>query len=343
MSELLNPEPQQKKKGLGRGLGSLLSGGESSAPAATSPSIPVSVKVDPALEKKENTLMTTQPASQMHTQVSSQTVANPVDSSLRIWNVAIDRLQAGKYQPRKEFDKEALNELAQSIKQNGILQPIVARRDQSGRLEIIAGERRFRAAQLAGMHEVPVILKEYSDKETLELALIENIQRADLNPIEEAAAYSRLIEEFALTQQQVAERVGKDRATVANALRVLSLPVDIKEMIIQKTLSIGHAKVLLSLSEDQDKSRWAKKAISEKFTVRQLEKAIAKVKDDETAELKPDDQLKAKLVLQLAEDLQKHMGRKVTIDYAQSKGKISLYFYSDEELNEIADRLKQNV
>ena len=195
------------------------------------------------------------------------------------------------------------------------------------------------------MHEVPVILRNFNDKEALELAIVENVQREDLNPIEEAEGYSRLITEFKLSQQQVAEKVGKDRATVANAVRLLSLPVEVKEMISANELSVGHAKVLLGLPEPKKQIEFAKKVINEKIAVRKLEKMVqAVVKGaDETEEAVSgfDSNVTQRLISGLSEELQKMLGTKVTIDYSNSKGKISIHFYSDDELTNLVDRLKE--
>ncbi|MEK2647296.1 ParB/RepB/Spo0J family partition protein [Bdellovibrio sp. BCCA] len=328
-------ESSNKKKGLGRGLGSLLGG-----PAPTE--IPTKAPSQAATNNNVNT------ASAPTVSASSQQatpVAPPVDPESKIWKVGIDKLSPGQYQPRRQFDKEPLQELAQSIKENGILQPIVARRTTSGKLEIVAGERRWRAAQLAGLHEVPVILKSYDDKQALELAIVENIQREDLNPIEEAEGYSRLISEFKLSQQQVAEKVGKDRATVANAVRLLSLPNEIKEMISGNELSVGHAKVLLALPEPKKQIEFAKKVINEKIAVRKLEKMVQAVvkghedKEEEAAGF--DSNVTQRLISGLSDELQKMLGTKVNIDYSNSKGKISIHFYSDDELTNLVDRLKE--
>ncbi|AHI07371.1 chromosome partitioning protein [Bdellovibrio bacteriovorus W] len=321
----LQPESSNKKKGLGRGLGSLLGG-----PAPTEIQVP-----------KSSTTPTQAPIAP----VAPPVQAAPVDPESKIWKVAIDKLSPGEFQPRRTFEKESLQELAQSIKENGILQPIVARRISTGKLEIVAGERRWRASQLAGLHEVPVILRSFSDKEALELAIVENIQRADLNPIEEAEGYQRLITEFKLSQQQVAEKVGKDRATVANAVRLLSLTPEIRNMISSAQLSVGHAKVLLSVQEPKKQLELAKRVISEKLAVRKLEKMIqaeAKGKSEE-ASVKADfdSSVTQRLINGLSEELQKMLGTKVNIDYANSKGKISIHFYSDDELTNIVDRLKE--
>ncbi|MBV2168998.1 MAG: ParB/RepB/Spo0J family partition protein [Bdellovibrio sp.] len=322
-------ESSNKKKGLGRGLGSLLGG---PAPAETP-----APKATPAVAAEINTNQ------KPSIPVTSQQ-ATPVDPESKIWKVAIDKLSPGQYQPRRQFDKEPLQELAQSIKENGILQPIVARRTTSGKLEIVAGERRWRASQLAGLHEVPVILRNFNDKEALELAIVENIQREDLNPIEEAEGYSRLISEFKLSQQQVAEKVGRDRATVANAVRLLSLPEEIKTMISGNDLSVGHAKVLLSLQDSKKQIEFAKKVVNEKIAVRKLEKMVqAAVKglDEKEEAVSFDSNVTQRLIAGLSDELQKMLGTKVSIDYSNSKGKISIHFYSDDELTNLVDRLKE--
>lgn len=340
-------ESSNKKKGLGRGLASLLGGpaptdmpGVKPAGSATAPA-GASVLDTPAPVAKAQSNAT---ASSTTTTQPVAPVAPPVDPENRIWKVAVDKLSPGEFQPRRTFEKEPLQELSQSIKENGILQPIVARRTTSGKLEIIAGERRWRAAQMAGLHEVPVILKSYNDKEALELAIVENIQREDLNPLEEAEGYSRLITEFKLSQQQVAEKVGKDRATVANAVRLLSLPVEVKKMISENELSVGHAKVLLSLQEPKKQIEFAKRVLKEKIAVRKLEKMVqAVVKGHEEKDEVPTfgSDVTQRLISGLGDELQKMLGTKVSIDYSNSKGKISIHFYSDDELTQLVDRLKE--
>lgn len=325
MSDINTESPNKKPtKGLGRGLGSLLGGAASSE--ASTPKTPAA-SVAPMAN-------------------SSSIQTTPVDPESKIWKVGIDKLSPGEFQPRRVFNKESLMELAQSIKENGILQPIVARKNKNGKLEIIAGERRWRASQLAGVHEVPVILKTYNDKEALELAIVENIQREDLNPIEEAEGYARLISEFKLSQQQVAEKVGKDRATVANAVRLLALPSEVKLMISQAELSVGHAKVLLALNDQKKQLELAKKVINEKLAVRKLEKVVQGIvkghaEPEKKTELNFDSNVTQRLINGLGDELQKIMGTKVNIDYSNSKGKISIHFYSDDELTNLVDRLKQ--
>jgi len=319
MSEL-NNDFSNKKRGLGRGMSSLLGG---ASEALSAPSTAGTVMAKSAMSV--GSLPTPQ-----------------ISAEARVWQVPIDKLSQGQFQPRAHFEKAKLEELAQSIKEHGILQPIVARKMASGKLEIIAGERRWRAAQIAGLHEVPVILKALEDQATLEMAIIENIQREDLNSIEEAEAYSRLAQEFSLTQQQIAEKVGKERATVANSLRLLQLPQQIREMIVKNEISQGHAKVLLSLPDATQQLALARKVIQQKMSVRQLEKLAAQKPATTVAGTQKtmDGNVTQRLISGLAEEVQKILGTKVTIDYLNSKGKIAIHFYSDDELTEIVNRLK---
>jgi ParB family chromosome partitioning protein len=319
MSEL-STENSKQKRGLGRGLGSLLGGAS---------------EIENQPTKKPATV-----------EAASITVPSPTVAAQtegKVWQVGIDKLKSGIYQPRKTFEKESLQELAQSIKENGILQPIIVRKTENGSFEIVAGERRWRAAQLAGMHEVPVLIRAFNDKEALELAIVENIQREDLNPIEEAEGYSRLSTEFSLSQQQIAEKVGKDRATIANSIRLLALPRELKELVIHGELSVGHAKVLLSLQDPKAQIELAKRVVKEKLPVRKLEKLIAAASDEN--EMKSPSaaipNTMNQLVLALSDELQKMLGTKVQIDYADGKGKIKISFYSNEELNNIVDGLKR--
>ncbi|HEY8270051.1 MAG TPA: ParB/RepB/Spo0J family partition protein [Pseudobdellovibrionaceae bacterium] len=344
MSEL-NSESSNKKKGLGRGLGSLLSGGPTAEGMASKTMVEGLDNQIAAIPAKTAQNSISRPiANSAPNQATAAPVA-PISTEGKVWQVAIDKLSSGQYQPRKAFEKESLLQLSQSIKSNGILQPIIARKVAGGRLEIVAGERRWRAAQSAGLHEVPVLIKNFDDQETLELAIIENIQREDLNPIEEAEGYARLITEFKMSQQQVADKVGRDRATVANAVRLLSLPGEAKKLIVDGNLSVGHAKVLLSLTDTRRQIDLAKKVISEKLSVRKLEKLVADAQNlsssTTTSQSDVQHSVTQRLISGLSDELQKILGTKVNIDYANSKGKIVVHFYSDDELTQIADRLKQ--
>jgi ParB family chromosome partitioning protein len=237
---------------------------------------------------------------------------------------------------------EKLQELTASIKEKGILQPIVARKVGKDHFEIIAGERRWRAAQAAGLERVPVILKEVQNQESLELALIENLQRHDLNPIDEAEAYQRLADEFDLTQQEIAQKVGKDRVTVANAVRLLSLTPEVKLMLAQGELSAGHAKALLALTDPAKQKELAKKITSEKLTVRAAEKLVqgaTRKALNTTNGLEFD--VAGKLVKGLESDLAKTLGTKVEIAYNKGNGTIAIKYYSDEDLTRIIEQIKR--
>lgn len=327
MSDIIT-ENSNKRKGLGRGLGSLLGGQPASA----------------HLNEAPKALAPT--AASAPAKIQSM-AANPqgLVTEGKVWQVAVDKLIPGEFQPRQNFRKEALEELAQSIKSHGILQPITVRKTAQGsKFEIIAGERRWRAAQLAGLHEVPVLIKTYSDKDSLELAIIENVQREDLDPIEEAEGYSRLAKEFQLSQQQIAEKVGRERATVANAMRLLSLPQEVKRMIQDQEIAVGHAKILLAVTDSTKLLNLARQVSRDKISVRKLEKLIQeKLKPAvaTSATKAAEENVTQRLISGLCEELQKTLGTKVNIDYQNSKGKISIHFYSDDELTQIIDRLKE--
>jgi len=325
---------EKQKRGLGRGLGSLLGTNNTQANAPTT--MPSNLKTNSTVAPNSGKTEAAKPA-------PATTAAPQVLSEGKIWQMSIEKLKPGAFQPRRTFEKEKHQELSQSIKSNGILQPIIVRKVGEG-FEIVAGERRWRASQMAGLHEVPVIIKNFSDRETLELSIIENVQREDLNPIEEADGYQRLQSEFSLSHQQIAEKVGKDRATVSNALRLLQLPKEIKEMLVNSDISTGHAKVLLSVEDHKKQLELAKIVRDEHISVRKLE-GLAKKKSTDAAEssTKQDVDLSVtnRLMAGLADELQKLLGTKVNIDYHNSKGKISIAFYSDEELSQLIDKIKE--
>ncbi len=338
MSDLIK-DNQNKKPRLGRGLGSLLGNQTSAFSSGLSAGL--------GMQNNTNTKAATLSESSTVTQpMVSAPVMQSIPIEARVWQIQVEKLVASKLQPRTTFEKEKLEELAASIKQHGILQPIAARKLSSGAFEIIAGERRWRAAQMAGLYEVPVIIKTLSNKETLELAIIENIQREDLSPLEEAEAYQRLMNEFSLTQQLVAEKVGKERATVANALRLLTLPEDTKELVKTGHLSAGHCKVLLGLEDKVMISQLAKKSVAQQLSVRKLEQELVRVKEQKREETTlqsatPLEMEKNRAVVNLQEQLQKILGTRVSIDYKKGKGKMSFNFYSDDELNELVEKIKR--
>jgi len=343
-------EKNKTAKGLGRGLGSLLSG-ENGAFSENSPGADKALKtLTEKLPSAKNPAMQ-QGFIEKSTAASSPTPAQPsaapiaaapvVPNHLRIWQVAIEKIQPNPNQPRQIFEQEPLVELSNSIREKGIIQPLLLRKKNDG-FEIIAGERRWRAAQLAGLKEVPALVKEHEDQEVLELALIENIQRENLNPIEEAEAYDFLIKKYNLTQQDLAHKVGKDRATVANLLRLLGLDPQVRQMVSKNELSLGQAKVLLSIADGKQQHQMAEKARNEALSVRALEKLCAKPKPSApVATESEDEQLRAMLAKDLGEEIQKLIGSKVVLDYDKGKGKLSIQFYSDAELNQLADRLRK--
>lgn len=245
----------------------------------------------------------------------------------------ISLIRPNPLQPRKEWDPQAMQELVESIKEKGVLQPILVRPKGDG-YEIIAGERRWRAAIEAGLDKVPVIVKGVSDKEALELALVENLQRQDLNPLEEAEAYRVLIEEFGYTQQEVAQKVGKDRSTVANALRLLKLSAEAKEALRKGQISAGHARVLLSVEDPEGQRMLLRLMLEKGISVREAERLAAKDKGKKKEPVYDPD------LLQLQEELQSLLGLKVRVKFKGKKGKIELEFKSLEELERVLELLR---
>ncbi len=259
----------------------------------------------------------------------------------------IAQVEPGLKQPRKRFDEETLADLAESIRLHGILQPLTVRRLASGYYQIIAGERRWRAAKQAGLREVPAIIVEADDRKVMELGLIENLQREDLNPMEEAMGYQALIEEYGLTQEEAARRVGKSRPAVANALRLMALPDAIRALVEEGKLSAGHARALLSVPDSTSQKKLAQKVVAEGLSVRQTE-ALAKRLAREREELeehggeKPVDPMKLYRDA-AAKELSTRWGRKVSITMGPKKGKLEFEFYNDEDLTELLDRLEKTL
>ena len=259
----------------------------------------------------------------------------------------IAQVEPGLNQPRKRFDQETLAALAESIRLHGILQPLTVRRLASGYYQIIAGERRWRAAKLAGLREVPAVIVEADDRKVMELGLIENLQREDLNPMEEAMGYQALIEEYGLTQEEAARRVGKSRPAVANALRLMALPDAVRALVEEGRLSAGHARALLSLPRAEEQKKLAQKVVAEGLSVRQTE-ALAKrlARDREEMEdsggEKPSDPMKLYRDA-AAKELSARWGRKVSITMGPKKGRLEFEFYNDEDLTALLDRLEETL
>ncbi len=298
------------KPALGRGLGALLGGNPPLTQPAAAPSVQPVVAATPAPDSRD-----------------------------RVQRVPLNRIRPCPLQPRKDFSDEALRELADSIREQGIVQPLIVR-ERGGFFELIAGERRWRAAQLLNLPEVPIITREADDRAVLELALIENLQRENLNAIEEAHGYAQLAEQFQLTQEDIAAKVGKSRAVIANALRLLKLPEAVQKFIRDGRLSVGHAKVILGLADEKQQQLAAERIIKEGLNVRQTEGLVAKLQTRgsrktgtklETVAAPAGDPHVADLEARLREVF----ATKVQLHYAQGKGSVEISFFSEEELERI--------
>ena len=265
----------------------------------------------------------------------------------RVQRVPLNRIRPSALQPRKEFAPEALQELANSIREQGIVQPLIVR-ERDGFFELIAGERRWRAAQLLNLPEVPVITREADDRSVLELALIENLQRENLNALEEAVGYSQLAELFQLTQEEIAVKVGKSRAAVANATRLLKLPVSVQGLLRDNRISVGHAKVILGLADAVHQTLAAERIVKEGLNVRQAEGLVAKLQargpkapgqTAQPAAVVPIDSN----IARLEEKMREKFGTKVHLKYAHGKGAVEIAFFSDDELQRVLEILDVNA
>ena len=295
------------KPALGRGLGALLGGNPVARPPA-----PVSIQ-----------------------NIIAEPIAAGADH--RVQQVPLEGIRPCSLQPRKDFSPETLRELADSIREQGIVQPLIVRQ-REGYLELIAGERRWRAAQLLGLPEVPVVVRQADDRSVLELALIENLQRENLNPLEEAHGYAQLIEQFQLKQEEVATKVGKSRAVVANALRLLKLPPSIQASVRDGRLSVGHAKVILGLPEPREQQLAAERILKDELNVRQAEALIARLQDRsgrDAANAAPPASSADPHVSSLEDQLRQRLGTKVRLRYTQGKGALEISFFSDAELERL--------
>lgn len=297
-----------KRGGLGKGLDSLIPDKKSDK-SGNIPHNKVNIQVESAAKEKDGQVM-----------------------------MKINDVEPNREQPRKNFEEDALLELADSIKQFGVLQPLIVQK-RKDYYEIIAGERRWRAAKLAGVKEVPVIVKNYTDQEILEISLIENIQRENLNPIEEAMAYKKLLNEFKLKQDEVAERVSKSRTAVTNSMRLLKLDERVQQMIIDDMISTGHARALLAIEDKEQQYILANKVFDEKLSVRDTEKLVKELKKPKKAKEKPVIQ-NAFVYEDLEERIKSIIGSKVHVNHkANGKGKIEIEYYSDNDLERIFELL----
>ena len=305
------------KKGLGKGLGAIF--GE-----------------DVVKENKEETEKKAKAKAEAK-------AAEEMDEKGRILMLKLDLVQSNKEQPRKTFDEEKINELAESIKNYGVLQPLLVQKNDSF-YEIIAGERRWRAAKAAGLKEVPAVLKEYSKQEAMEISLIENVQRADLNPIEEALGYRQLIDEFGLTQEEIAVRVAKSRTAITNTMRLLKLDEQIQNMLVQGVITSGHARALLSLEDTQMQLKAAKEILDKKLSVRETERLVKRLQKEASGEKKEEkkkDETLALIYQDLEDRMKSVMGTKVSIhNKDKNKGRIEIEYYSEAELERIVEMIE---
>jgi ParB family chromosome partitioning protein len=248
----------------------------------------------------------------------------------------------GAMQPRNGFDDDSLNELAESIRENGIMQPLIVRPREGG-YELIAGERRWRAAQIAGLARVPIVIRDVDDRTALELALVENLQRENLDPIEEAKGYAQLVDQFDLTQEEIAAKVGKNRATVANALRLIKLPAEVQTYVRDGLLSSGHAKVILGLKHAKDQIAAAKRVIKKELSVRQTEELLGALGQATPDKTKRGSARKRSTtdahILDLESKLRERLGTKVSLRYRKGKGSVDIKFFNDEDLQRILEHL----
>lgn len=255
--------------------------------------------------------------------------------------VKVTSIEPNREQPRKDFNEEAMGELAESMKVYGVLQPLLVQK-KGDYYEIIAGERRWRAAKLAGLKEVPVVIREYTKQQTMEIALIENVQREDLNAIEEAKAYQRLIQEFELKQEEIAARVGKSRVTITNSMRLLKLDERVQEMLIQNQITGGHARALLTVEEGELQYKLAGKIIAENLSVREIEKIVKSLsKKKNPKEKNVEDESLALIFRDLEERMKSAMGTKVSINRKdKNKGRVEIEYYSESELERIVELIE---
>jgi ParB family chromosome partitioning protein len=303
----------KQQRGLGKGLGALLGG-------------------DADLSQIRK------PVGYVNKEVVS-TESHPQQGTADIMRIPMDMIEPNPFQPRMSFGQEALEELAESIRTLGLIQPITVRHKSDGRYQIIAGERRWRASKLAGLDEIPALVLEKDDLAVAQISLVENIQRENLNPIEEAMAYRSLAEEFGMTQEDLARQVGKSRSSIANAVRLLELPDDVLNLVAQGDLSAGHARTLLGLRDRELIPAFAARAVAEELSVRDLEEAVKKAnKPTKEKEEKPAT-FKIDYVAELERKMMQGLGRKVKISASGGKKLLSLYFEDNEDLEQLLRQL----
>jgi ParB family chromosome partitioning protein len=263
--------------------------------------------------------------------------SNLLEEGEHVTDVSVNEIRPNPYQPRKEFDPAAIEELSQSIREHGIIQPLIVRKSIKG-YELVAGERRLRAAKEAGLKKVPVVVKEYTDQKLMEIALIENLQREDLNPLEEAEAYEKLIAHYSYTQEALAKKIGKSRPHVANMLRLLQLPQKIRKLVASSALSMGHARALLPVEKEELQLQLAQDAVKKGLSVRQLEEIVKQLNVSRETKKKKVVKKEPQLI-EMEERLRTRFGTSVKIKKGSKRGKIEIDFYSNEDLQRILDLL----
>ena len=266
-------------------------------------------------------------------------IPNKVTDSVtsdRIGKTKISLIKPNQLQPRKKFDSEKLKELKDSIREKGVIQPVIVRSIEGG-YELIAGERRFRAVKELGYEEIPTIIKEVSDADSLELALIENIQREELNPVEEARAYMDLTEKFKFTQEEISKAVGKDKSTISNTLRLLTLPQLIQDYISENMITMGHAKAILSLPTERSRIRFAKRVTKNSLSVRQAEEIIRQRLQKPARKIRDKDEHLARI----EEEMQHYLGTRVKVIHGKKRGRVEIFYYSNEDLDRILDLIRK--
>ena len=305
------------KKALGRGLDSLISGGVVRSVALDAPHVEVAIR----------------PFGSAVDVVPIPNASSEPAAGNGIRQLDINSIDRSRFQPRSEFDPEQLRELSESIKQRGVVQPLLVRPLPNGRHELIAGERRWRAAREAGLTVIPALVRDASDQEALEIALIENLQREDLNPIEEARAYEQLATQFKLTQEQIAVKVGRSRAAVANSMRLLGLPSEVLSWIADDRLSVGHAKAILGLTIAEEQRLVAERVLKRNLTVRETEKLVEQLKGNAKVRARAMGQAAKPIhVLAIEEKLQQKLGTHVSVFHGKKKGRIEIEYYGNDDL-----------
>jgi len=252
-----------------------------------------------------------------------------------VLEISIYDIDPNPDQPRRNFDQESIQDLSKSIKEHGVVQPIIVKPSQNNRYTIVAGERRWRAARAAGLDKIPVIIRDFNDKEMLEIALIENLQREDLNPIEEAEGINSLIESYGLTQEQVAQRLGKSRPSIANSLRLLKLPKHVKNLLEEGKISTGHARALLALNSHTKMIELADLIVDKSLSVRETENIVKKIKEEKQKKNKSKTLEKPSFILEIENRMEEYFGTRVTIQQGKKKGVIEIEYYSNDDLERI--------